>query len=306
MERSMITIKIYADVVFLINLFMDFFIFWITGKLMKVKSSNIHIFFGSLVTAVLYCMILFVPVFNHFYNFLGAVFILSIGIGIAFRPKRWKTFFLLLLFSHISAFAVGGTAMALFYSFHFFPFIGENAGISRAHFSLKLLFASTAAIYIILKIGTVWIQANIIDRKSYCSLKIFFGEKEEQFTALIDTGNLLSDPFTGNTVIVAEFTEIQKFFSPEIRLAFYENTELNFETLIEKYKEEPIFKKVRFIPFCSLGKKNGMLLGFQSDKVEAYWKEKNFVIEKAIVAVYQNHLSKNGVYHGLVNPEIFE
>lgn len=302
----MITIKIYADIVFLINLFMDFFIFWITGKLIKVKSSNIHIFFGSLVTAVLYCMILFMPLLNHFYNLLGAVFILSIGIAIAFRPKKWKTFFLLLLFSHISAFAVGGTAMALFYSFHFFPFIGENAGISRTHFSLKLLLASTAGIYIVLKIGTVWIQANIIDRKSYCSLKIFFGQKEEQFTALIDTGNLLLDPFTGNTVIVAEFTEIQKFFSPEIRLAFYQNTELNFETLVEKYKDEAVFKKVRFIPFCSLGKKNGMLLGFQSDKVEAYWKEKNFVIEKAIIAVYQNHLSKNGVYHGLVNPEIFK
>lgn len=306
MEGSAAVIKIYADVVFFINLFMDFFIFWITGKLIKVKTSNIHIFLGSLVTAVLYCVILFVPILNRFYNFFGAVFVLSVGIGIAFRPKKWKTFLLLLFFSHISAFAVGGTAMALFYCFNFFPFVGENVGISRSHFSLKLLLFSTAAIYIILKIGTVWIQTNIIDRKSYCNLKIFFEGKEEQFTALIDTGNLLSDPFTGNTVIVAEFTKIQKFFSPEIRLAFYENAELNFEILLEKYKEEAVFKKVRFIPFCSLGKKNGMLLGFQSDKAEAYWKEKNLVIENPIIAVYQNHLSKSGVYHGLVNPEIFQ
>lgn len=299
-------IKIYADVVFFINLFMDFFIFWVTGRLAKMKASFLHIFLGSLTVSILYCVILFIPFLNQFYNFIGSVCILTVGIVITFGPKKWKQFLKLLVLAHVSAFMIGGAAMALFYYTNLSALVGNAVGISKVHFSIKLLVLSTACIYVFLKLSMGWLQANVINKKAYCDVKISFDGREEEFTALIDTGNSLSDPLTGGAVIIAEFSAVKDFFSPALQLDFYENGKLDYVSLLQKYKNDPVIQKIRLIPFSSLGNKNGMLIGFQSDKVETIWEEKELILKGATIAVSQNCLCKNKSYKGLVNPEIFQ
>lgn len=297
-------IKIYADVVLFINLFMDFFIFWILSRLVKKKVPLHRIALGSGLSAILYCVALFIPILHRFYNFFGALIILTAGILVSFRPKSAKELIKLLFFAHISAFAVGGAGMALFYFTNISSIVGNMLSFSIGNFSIKLLIASTASIYIIIKLSSGWINANIINKKSFCTVKIYFNQQEVQATALIDTGNSLTEPITGAPVIVVEFNVISKFIPPEARILFYEKDDVTIEKVTEKLEGHLLSNRLRLIPFSSLGSKCGMLIGFKPDKTEILFNDKdNLNLDNAIIGIYNNLLCKNKGYNALINPD---
>ena len=62
--------------------------------------------------------------------------------------------------------------------------------------------------------------------------------------------------------------------------------------------------RARLIPFSSLGKENGMLLGFVPDKAEIYDECGVRVLEKCVVGIYEHSLSKDRSYAALLNPYI--
>ena len=62
--------------------------------------------------------------------------------------------------------------------------------------------------------------------------------------------------------------------------------------------------KIRAIPFKSLGKENGLLLGIKVDNVKIYYEDMEHKITDVIVGIYNGKLSKNGKYAGLVGLDI--
>ena len=82
---------------------------------------------------------------------------------------------------------------------------------------------------------------------------------------MIDTGNLLKDPITGTPVIVVEKQSLKEIIEEEI-LNQIEGI-LEGKYIDTKYTENYI-SKFRLIPFSSLGKQNGMLIGFKPDEVK--------------------------------------
>ena len=77
------------------------------------------------------------------------------------------------------------------------------------------------------------------------------------------------------------------------------NTELDFENLEEEIKERYL-AKLKFIPFSSIGKANGMLLGIKADKLIIKNEEETKEIEKMILAIYNKSLTKRGEYRALL------
>ena len=64
--------------------------------------------------------------------------------------------------------------------------------------------------------------------------------------------------------------------------------------------------KFRIIPFSSLGKQNGLLLGFIADKVIINLEETKSELSNIIIGIYEKNLTKNGLYTGLVGIDIIE
>ena len=120
---------------------------------------------------------------------------------------------------------------------------------------------------------------------------------------MIDTGNLLKEPITNIPVIVVEQDILFNILPKEI----LKNTENILSGKIEMIPENIITKyisRLKVIPYRSLGKQNGMLLGIivQEIEVEAMGKKKK--IEKAIIGIYNKKLSKMGEYKALVGLEL--
>ncbi len=71
-------------------------------------------------------------------------------------------------------------------------------------------------------------------------------------------------------------------------------------------ENEEYIAKFRLIPFSSLGKQNGMLLGFKPDFVEVEFDGINKSLRNIVIGIYDKNITKNQEYTGLVGLDILE
>ena len=136
-----------------------------------------------------------------------------------------------------------------------------------------------------------------------CKVKIKLNGKEIILNTMIDTGNMLKEPITGNPVIVVERTVLYDLIPKEI----LNNTESilggDFEKIPEEIKMEYI-KRLKIIPFSSLGKQNGMLVGIKPQELKII--NDNSEEEKnAIIGIYNKSLTKRGEYNALIGIDLY-
>ena len=60
------------------------------------------------------------------------------------------------------------------------------------------------------------------------------------------------------------------------------------------------------IPFSSLGKQNGLLLGIKADSVCIMSDEKIDVVNDVIVGIYDKSFTKNGAYNAIFGLDMLE
>ena len=300
-------IRIYADVVFLINFFMDFLIFFIVSKLVRKKIKIFRLILGALVASLTYCILIFTPVVRNYYNFFSSLMVLSLGILVTFGVKNIRYFIKLVILSHISAFAIGGLSIALFYYTNITDILGDMLGFTIEYFSFKLLLASSCIIYLITKFAIRFINSIILKKQCLCDISVFLKNKEISLKALVDTGNSLCDPITKAPVIIAEYECLEKILPENFGRVIYESKEnflTNFLLFSENFDTE---KNFRLIPFKALGTENGMLVGFKPDKIYIYQENNKFTeVDDVIVCICDLKLSSKQEYKGLLNPAILD
>lgn len=69
---------------------------------------------------------------------------------------------------------------------------------------------------------------------------------------------------------------------------------------------EEYISRFRLIPFSSLGKQNGMLLGFKPDSAEVEFDGNRKNLENIVIGIYDKNITKNQEYTGLVGLDILE
>ena len=76
----------------------------------------------------------------------------------------------------------------------------------------------------------------------------------------------------------------------------------------EIYEDENLqyITRFRLIPFSSIGKQNGMLLGFKANKIEIEQNEEKINVENVVVGIYNNKLSKKNQYFALIGLDLLE
>ena len=133
-----------------------------------------------------------------------------------------------------------------------------------------------------------------------CNLEIIQKDKKVKVKAIIDTGNFLTDPITKMPVVVVEKEKLIDIFPKSV----LENT-MDFvngdNTEMEEY-----LSKIRIIPFKSLGKENGLLLGIKVDGVIINYQGNDNFIKEVIVGIYEKKLSSNNSYSALIGLNILE
>ena len=86
----------------------------------------------------------------------------------------------------------------------------------------------------------------------------------------------------------------------------WEDLEIISNGIINRFDEisEELRNRCRIIPFSSVGKSNGMIIGIRPDYIKIYEEENIKIIKKVIIGIYDKKLSKSNRYSGLIGLEL--
>ncbi len=295
-------LEVYAEYLFLENFIMNFIILHITSKFGKYQSGNMKLIIGAAIGAM-YSFIIFFPSLHFFLSFSMKLVISMLIIVITFTPHKFRDFFKYLSIFYLVSFAFGGTAFAIFYFTNFQSIVSNGIFYSNS-ISFKLLLYSVAIGYFLIVLTLNLMKNKVSKERIYNEIIVEFDNKKKEINALIDTGNSLLDPISKFPVIIVEYNAIEELLPENIKKIFIRDNIDNLEKISTILQTSSWISRFRMIPFTSLGKENGMLIGFKPDNVEVNYDGNRFTLNKIIIAISSNKLSKNGDYNALINPDI--
>ena len=292
---------IYIDIIIVENLIMNYIILYATGTISKIKISYLRIFCSSLIGAI-YAVTEYTFKLNIYSNIIIKTILSVIIIYVAFNPQNIKKMCKQLIIFYVTTFTFGGIATYLIYVLKPQNIIIKN-GMYVGTYVLKVIFIGAIIGTIILFIAFKQVKSKITKKDMICKIKIKINGKEKTLDAMVDTGNMLKEPITGTPVAVVERTSLYDLLPKEI----LNNTESilggDFKNIPEDIKREYI-PKLKIIPFASLGKQNGMLVGIKPEKIEII-NEQTEENKNAIIGIYNKSLTKKGEYNALIGIELY-
>lgn len=292
---------VYIDIILLENLCMNYIILFATAYIMKIKISHIRIIASSSIGAV-YSIMLYMQILP-IYSSIFMKIILSVAmVYISYAPKTVKIAIKQLIIFYLISFAFGGCAFTLLYFVKPQDIFIKN-GVYIGTYPLKIALLGGIVGFVITYIAFKIIKNKATKEEMIYKLKIKINDKTVEVNALLDTGNKLKDPITLVPVIVIEKQKLYNFLPEEI----LENIDKIIGGDSNKLIEENIkyMSKFRVIPYNSIGKQNGLMLGFKADEVKIIIDEEERTIKNTIIGIF-NQSFNSQTYSALISLEIIE
>lgn len=143
---------------------------------------------------------------------------------------------------------------------------------------------------------------------------------QAEFRGLVDTGNRLRDPLSDDPVVIVEYPALGQLLPPGLVSVWQggssvqtgagpdpgEAEEPDLGRLAAALGGTGWLARVRLVPFSSLGRASGLLVGFRPDAVIVGSRGKSIRRTDVVVCVSPRPLSQEGGYRALVPPEILE
>ncbi len=293
---------IYIDVVLIENLIMNYIILLATGLILKIKIKHIRLIIGSLLGAI-YTIIGYMGILEIYSSFILKIILSIMIVYIAYYPQTLKKMWKELLFFYLTSFVFGGVAFSLIYIVKPQEIIMKN-GLFLGTYPLKTVILGAIVAFVIIITAFKIIKSKISKKDLICEITVEIEGKKIITKALIDTGNMLKEPITNTPVVVIERTLLYDVIPKEILNHLEEIIGGDFKEIPEEIKNKYV-SKLKLIPYSSLGKQNGMLLGIKAKKLIIVKGEEKEKIEKEniILGIYDKSLTKKGEYRAIIGME---
>jgi stage II sporulation protein GA (sporulation sigma-E factor processing peptidase) len=273
---------IYIDEIFVLNGAVNYILLLATKRIIRGKSSQPRLLFSSIIGAI-YAVFMFLPHSEFFYSFMGKfLFSLSL-VAITYKTKKFKQYIKAVAVFYMVSFAFGGASYA------FMSLIGKSA---LSYLPLKILATSTVITYICIVLLSSYCRRLAYKERCFMPVSITVCGNTALVNGFLDTGNCLYEPISESPVMVVESRSVENILPPQV-----------LSLLDKKYIKDlpPDFgRRIRLIPYCSVGKKRGVIIGFKPDRVTVGDK----VVYDVVVGLCSNRLSQDDSYSALVNPQI--
>ena len=276
---------IYIDIVLIENLIMNYIILFTTAVVLKIKVNHIRLILASLLGAG-YSIIAYMGIIKVYSSIILKIILSVLIIYIAFNPQNIKKMCKDLLLFYLVSFVFGGAAFALIYIIKPQNILMKN-GLFLGTYPLKTVMLGAVVAFCII-IGAFAIIKNKISKKDmFCEIEILINQKKIKTKAMIDTGNMLKEPITNVPVIVVEHILLYSCMPKEILNNLKEIMGGDFKNIPCDIQEKYI-SKLKLIPFSSLGKQNGMLIGIRPEYVKVITDEQEKINKNVIIGIIIN------------------
>ena len=292
---------IYIDVVLIENLIMNYIIIYATSIVLKTKKKHLRFFLASLLGAI-YTILSYTSALEIYTSIILKILLSIIIVYISYNPQTMKKMWKDTVIFYLVSFVFGGVAFSLIYIIKPQEVLMKN-GLFLGTYPLKTTALGTIVAFILIILTVKIIKTKISKKDMFCDIKIKINEQIIKTKAMVDTGNLLKEPITNTPVIVVEHTLLYNCIPKEI-LNNIENILGGDVEKIPKEIREKYISKLKIIPFSSLGKQNGMLIGIKAEYVEIENEEKSVKRENVIIGIYNKSLTNRGEYRALIGIEL--
>lgn len=233
--------------------------------MLKCSATHGSICLGAIVGSLLTCIVMILPIPYALVKFvLFHMFVNTCMIRVGLKIKNIPAFVKALIMLYIGGFLLGGIM----------EYFSQYVRIG----SLFLIVA-IAGYYMVLGI---WKFISYLQRwnQSHCEVDLYINDKKYQVNALIDTGNGLRDPISGQPVSVLE------------------------QKIARKLLEEKDEKNFRYVPYRTVGKSEGVLPVFRVDRMCVH-RDTDAWIETPLIGISEEEISAEGEYEMILNPNLF-
>lgn len=250
---------IYADTLFLLNALVDYLLLLASARLAGEPLARLRFLLGA-VLGGLYAVALFLPGLSFLdrppCRLAAAVLMVLTAFWSSRRLLRQVVIFLAL------SCAFGGGVLAI-------GLLGGrgltlNGGVLYSGMDLKIVLLSAAGCYGMLTLAFSRLGRHTGPSGELRPVRLTLGERQITLTALVDTGNTLTDPATGRPVLVAEADCVEELLPPGVRPS---PGDLLDPAGTLARMEEPWRRRFRLLPYRAVGVDRGMLLAVRLDRV---------------------------------------
>ena len=280
---------VYADVLVVVNLFVNYALLLCSSLILKNRISNIRLLAGAAIGSA-YGLVIFLPEIPIYFELPMRIAVSAAIVLAAFGYRNIRRF-LRCFFTFLAVtFAFGGIMLVLWVTVAPVGMIYNN-GTVYFDINLSVLAISTVACFAI-----VSLISRLIARKapinSVYTLTVTNCERMISGTALCDTGNSLVESFSGYPVIVGEYDTLIRIL-PQSVIDYYENPSACADA-----------SNLRLI-VCKTVADVGVLPSFRPKSVEVVSNDRRIKTDEVYIAVTKNRLG-GGEFDFIFNPKLFD
>lgn len=294
---------IYLDIILCENLLMNYIILFATYVIIKPKTKHpqIRMILSSLLGSI-YAIIVYLNILSIYTNLLAKITLSVVMVYIAFAPPNVKQLLKQILIFYLVSFIFGGCTFALIYFLK-----PENVemknGVFVGMYPIRVGLIAGVIAFIITQIAFKINKSKLNNKNTFIEIELYNKNKMTKARALLDSGNMLKEPISQKPVIVVEKTTLSKIIPEEI-LDYIEKIVGGDDQ--EKNEMQEYLSKIRMVPFMSLGKENGMLIGIRLDKIKINTEDIRLEKENIIAGIYEKKLTKDNKYNALIGLNLLE
>lgn len=290
---------VYIDIVLLENLCMDFIILFATAYIIKIQVKTLRIFVSSFIGAA-YAVLVYVNILDIYTNIIMKIILSVCMVYIAYKPRSLKGMLKELILFYLVSFALGGCAFALLYIVKPQEILIKN-GVYIGTYPIKIALLGGVVGFVITYIGIKTVKNKIGKDEIIYIAQIKINNETVNTKLLLDTGNMLKDPLTNSPVVLVEKKILANLLPEELIRLMEKNDGGEINGILDEYK-----KRIRIIPFSSVGKQNGMMLGVKADEIKIITDIDEIINKDAIICIYNKSFSKTNKYFGLIGLDLLE
>lgn len=281
---------VYLDIILIENILMNYIILYATGFIQKQKIKQIRLIISSTLGGA-YAIISYLNIIPIYSNFFMKILLSIIMIYVAFNIQNIKKLLKTILLFYLSSFVMGGCALALLYIINPENISFKN-GVLIGTYPMKVTLIAGVVGFLIIQISFQINKRQMKKKDMICDLEISINKKKIKLKSYVDTGNMLKEPLTKEPVIIVEKEKLNNIIN------------VNIEEILggDDKKIEKI--KFRIIPFKTIGKENGILIGIKPDFVKIIFEDNEKYVENVIIGMYDKKIGKE--YQALIGLELLE
>ena len=207
--------KVYVDLLFLINIFFDFVLLLSVSLILRRNTKKYRLILGSLVGG-LSIIFLFFKISSVIFFFIK-IFIAILMCIVSFGYKDFRYMLKNILYLYLVSIVLGGALYLLNIEFSY-----KNKGIIFYHNGIGI------NIFVIMFITPILMYFYVKEMKDlknnyskYYDVDIYFKDKKVSIIGFLDTGNNLVDPYKKRPIVIVYEGIISKYISDKFLLVPY-------------------------------------------------------------------------------------